>query len=493
MSETQTGARLYGNWRIPRKAGLGKLSNTATIAMFGLLIVIVIAYMSKGWVGVLSIGGVGAGALWASSIRDRHGMSLLDRGSEHVRFAIARKTKRNIYRSGPVGRHREMSGKMRLPGLLAHCELSEHEDAYGQKFALIHQGDGTVAVVLEVSPPGVQLLDTDIIDTQVALWGMWLANLSAITGVCQASVCVETVPDSGARLRRQIASRIPQDATGVAVDVIEEVVDTYGAGAAAVKTWVSVTFDPAKMGTKRSNKERVAREIASQLPGLMQNLRGGGVGAIRPLRGSELARLVRVAYDPACEEYFDKAVIQGESVSVDWENAGPVGAVSQWDHYRHDSGVSRSWVVSTPPRGAVQSRVLTPLLKPSRDVARKRVTMIFTPIDAAKAPDEIESDINHARSRVEMSRRVRQRDLNELKSAQRMAQAEAEGAGLVDFGIIITATTMSDDLADVGAAAESDAATAHLATRIAYGAQDSAFALGLPLGARAQAASVGSI
>ena len=61
---------------------------------------------------------------------------------------------------------------------------------------------------------------------------------------------------------------------------------------------------------------------------------------------------------------------------------------------------------------------------------------------------------------------------------------EASGAGLVNFGLLVTATVQAEqDLARARAAVETTLrASARLRLRPAYGAQDSAFAAALPLG-----------
>ena len=159
-------------------------------------------------------------------------------------------------------------------------------------------------------------------------------------------------------------------------------------------------------------------------------------------------------------------------------------AVAQWDHYRHDSGLSRTWVMSRPARGYVQSGVLRKILEPSRDVQRKRVTIVYRPLDAAKAPGAADADVNRAAARVENTPRPTATARRELRAAQQVADEEASGAGLLDFALIISATISSDELDDTSSAVQALAASSRLLVRPAYGAQDSAFALGLPLGLR---------
>ena len=70
-----------------------------------------------------------------------------------------------------------------------------------------------------------------------------------------------------------------------------------------------------------------------------------------------------------------------------------------------------------------------------------------------------------------------------VRAASATAQEEASGAGLVQFGMLVTATVMDlSKQADARAAIDNLAATARLRLRPVYGSQDSAFAAALPLG-----------
>ena len=69
------------------------------------------------------------------------------------------------------------------------------------------------------------------------------------------------------------------------------------------------------------------------------------------------------------------------------------------------------------------------------------------------------------------------------RAAERTRAEEAAGAGLVNFGIMVTATVLDPaDEADARAAVDNLAGTARVRLRPVYGAQDSAFAAALPLG-----------
>ncbi len=135
------------------------------------------------------------------------------------------------------------------------------------------------------------------------------------------------------------------------------------------------------------------------------------------------------------------------------------------------------------PRGAVHSNVLSKLLAPHGDIDRKRVTLLYRPMDSARAAAVVERDQNNANVRITSGNRPSARALVDARSAAQTAQEEAQGAGLVNFGMVVTATvTDVARLPDAVAAIEQTSGTARVLLRRAYGSQDTAFAASLPLG-----------
>ena len=442
QAQAKTEVRTYGGWREPRSAGIGALTMRETMAALGGLIVVIATMM---FTNVLWAGGVlvvEAGVLYLVTTKDKHAMSLLDKGAERLRFRRAARSGSTRYVSGPLA-PRYTTGGFRLPGVLWRSTLSEHTDSVGRPFALVHHGDKSLAVVMALSPPGTGLVDLDQANDLVALFGHWLGNLSGEAGVVAASVSVETCPDSGERLRRAMARQSAPGAPEVARRVISEVVDSSAQGAVDIKVWASMTFSPSAMGAGKQG----------------------------------------LAEHPASAALFDTAASRGETVALEWGQCGPAGHDAQRDRYEHDSGVSRVWTMSSPPSGTVQFRVLEPILGLHPNVERKRVTLLYRPIDAAVAPSIIDDDVNQATARL-TGVNPSARAVREAQVARQMADEEAAGGGLLDFGAVITCTTTSGDVEDAAAPVESLASSSRLLIREAWGAQDSGFAVGLPLGLR---------
>ena len=147
--------------------------------------------------------------------------------------------------------------------------------------------------------------------------------------------------------------------------------------------------------------------------------------------------------------------------------------------------------MSVAPRGTVRSSVLEHLLAPHPRIDRKRVTMLYRPVDSARAARIVEQDKRNADVRATSTKRPSSRVLVEQRAATATADEEAAGAGLLSFGMLVTATVASTGtdpvngeaaLEDAMATVDNLAATARLTLRPAYGSQDSAFTAALPLG-----------
>ncbi|WP_422758813.1 SCO6880 family protein [Paenarthrobacter sp. C1] len=432
----------YGNWRRPRKAGIGTLGGLATAGLFVGLIITVICFFVGGWAAGLTALVVLGLLLALVSVTDKHSKSVGERAFARLAFRAARQKKANIYRSGPLGL--TPWGEFQLPGIAAGSRLHEFHDSYGRPFALIHlPSTAHYTVVFGTQPDGASLVDPEQVDAWVANWGGWLASLSNEPAVVGASVTVETAPDSGARLRREVESNIHEDAPDIAKAMLREALQTYPQGSATIRAWVALTFSAAaRPGGKRRTVEETARDLASRLPGLTERLESTGAGACAPLDAQELCEVVRVAYDPAAARLIDEAHYQGTPVDLSWGEVGPTAHQAGWDSYRHDSGHSVSWTMTGAPRGHVLASVLGRLVAPHGDRPQAR--------HAAVPAHRGRPRRGHRRIRPDQCAHAGLLDhpahgagLVDARAAQATAAEEAKGAGLVNFGMVVTATVLS--------------------------------------------------
>lgn len=482
VSPDSSPAYTYGNWRRPASSGIGGLGTVGTgLLMLGMVMTVLATIFANVFVGV-AVAALFAGGLALLVFRDAHHRSVLQRIGVRVGWWQARRAGAHLYRSGPLGR--TPWGTCQLPGLAAPMELSEWQDSYARPFALIRTPSTRhFTVVFSCEPDGAALVDHDQIETWVARWGHWLSSLGHEPGLVACSVTVETAPDTGVRLRREVGGRIDPDAPALARAMLEEVVQTYPVGSASVTVRVALTFTATNAAGKRLDTEAMARNLASRLPGLVESLRATGAGAAHPMPAQELCEAIRVAYDPAAATLVDDAYAADEVPPLSWVDAGPAAHDTGWDHYRHDSALSISYMMSQAPRGEVYSSVLTDLLAPHPAIARKRVTLLYRPVSAATAARIVEADKRSAMFRATTTDRPSARSITDLRAAEQTAQEEARGAGLVNFGMVVTTTVTGEhELADAHAALDNLSASARILLRPVYGSQDSAFAAALPIG-----------
>jgi hypothetical protein len=484
MEAAEAKIRTYGNWRKPMSAGIGQFGLIGTGLVLASLIVVIISVKVFGILPGLVIALVLALVLSTLIVRDRHGRTLLQRAAVRIGWRRARSAGSHLYRSGPLGS--TPRGTFQLPGLAARSSLSEWRDAWDRPFSLLHwPTTNHYSVGFVTDPDGASLVDQRDVDVWVAHWGEWLATLADEPSLIAASVTIETAPDSGARLQREVTSRRDPNGPQIALDMLSDVMRDYPAGSATIKAYAALTFTGApRDGGKRREPAHVARDLASRLPGLTQDLSVTGAGATRPLSAQELCEVVRIAYEPRAANVIDDAYTEGTVPELDWENVGPAAAEARWASYRHDGATSVTWSMSVAPRSAVQSSVLMRLLLPHRDIARKRVTLLYQPMPTAAAARQVEADKRNADFRVRSADRPSDRALREQRAAKKTAEDEASGHGLVSFGMLVTATTLHGDadLEDLDATIRNLAGAARITLRPVYGSQDSAFLACLPLG-----------
>lgn len=478
MTAEITADRTFEHFRTPQTAGIGGLGTIGTIAMFAAAVVGIVITVLGSIVYGLVFGAFAGLALMAMSVRDRHGVSVLERGSIRLAHLRATRTGATLYRSGPVSR----LGSYQLPGVLAQTELTEWEDAQGNPFALVFTPrPNHYAVTIECHPDGASLIDADDAAAMVDRWGEWLSFLAFEPSVLQAMVTIETAPDDGHGLRGEISSTMSQAAPDLARQVLGEIAESYPLGSATVRSWVTITFDGVARKRAR-DADAMGAALSVRLPEIVAKLTATGAGMCSLVDAQSLCQAIRVAYDPAAAGIFAAASATGERRPwmMRWDSIGPPAADNAWAYYRHASGVSVSWSM-TNVLGRVNAEGLAPLLRPHPAISRKRVSLIYEIRDPGKAPQVAAADVKAAESRVELKRKPTAADKRDVHSAEATADEQAHGHGLVDFAIVVTATVRDvDDVPAAVAAIDSLGPAARLQLRREDGGHAPAFAQGLP-------------
>ncbi|MFF2998808.1 SCO6880 family protein [Streptomyces sp. NPDC057950] len=480
MSTEAVSHPTYGNWRRPRRAGLGPLGLVGTFVIFGGLVATLLASLISLYAALIVFVPVVL-FLIPLTIRTQDGRNVYQLFALRVGWWRRKAAGSHLYVSGPLSAR--PGGRFRPPGLLNKVIASEGRDAYDRPFGILHHPQRDLyTIVLGCDPDGGSLIDPDQVDVWVALWGEWLARLSHEPGLKGATVIVETAPDPGTRLAHEVLPRIHPDAPAAARAVMEEVVDNYPSASSEMHTYVTLTYgNPAG---QRRRKEDVMTELAIRIPGLLSGLVAAGGGAVYPLSAERIAEVVRVAYDPAVAADVLNARAQDGGTGLEWDDAGPAAAVETVNAYQHDSGVSRTWMLTLAPRGTVRSSVLRGMLEAAPGTRRKRVALVYRAIDPATSARIVEADRRSAQFMATSGKgMVQARAASEVRAAEQTAAEEAAGAGLVEFSLMLTVTVDDlEELADASVTVRNLTAASRVLMRPADRMQAAAFSCTLPAG-----------
>ncbi|SDN13638.1 hypothetical protein SAMN04488074_13614 [Lentzea albidocapillata subsp. violacea] len=479
---TQQGPPTYGHWRKPRSAGLFGLGTAGTaFALFGIVVTLVL-YMVW-WPAAIVMLVVMALILGPLVVKDRAGRTGLSNLAWRIQSGQGFRKRQNLYRNGPTSL--VPGGVHKLPGLLAPSAMYQAQDSYGRPFGMIHvPWSGHYTAVLRADADGASLVDGEQIDAWVAGWGSWLAQLAHEPGLAAVTVTIETAPDFGERLRREVDEMLDTSAPDLARTIMREAAATYPSGSAQVSTRIALTYKATTVQGKRRDVEDMAIELGTRLPGLAESLALTGAGAARPMTAQQLSEVVFAAYNPAEAADLDRARSQPGGHGVDWDNAGPNGGHEERrNRYAHGSGYSITWAMEEAPRGTVLSSVLTELLRPHPDLNRKRVTLVYRPHDRGTGANIVDNDLNNARFLESSRQRPQARDTMEVRAAEQSTREEAAGAGVVRFSLLVTATVLNPaDYQQAESLLHNMSAASRIRLRRVYGGQSAAFAGALGVG-----------
>ncbi|MEV6343977.1 SCO6880 family protein [Actinoplanes sp. NPDC051851] len=473
-------APTYGNWRRPRKAGLGSLGLVGTLGLFGALVLVLLTSLFS-LNAAFVVGLPLALTLAPLAVRTQDGRNVYTMAGVRFGWWRRKSNRQTLYVSGPLSAR--PGGRFRPPGLLAKVSMLEGRDPYDRPFGVLyHRNRHLYTLVISCEPDGGSLVDNDQVDTWVALWGNWLSRLSHEPGLRGASVIVETAPDPGTRLEQEVIDHIAPTSPNAARAVMEDVVDDYPEASSEMNTYITLTY--AVPGGSRSNKHEILSDLALRLQGLLNGLVAAGGGWAEPMSAERIAEAVRVAYDPAVSPDMVAIRAQHGSTGQEWADCGPSATVETVSHYQHDSGVSRSWLLTLAPRGTVRSSVLRSLLDPAMSIRRKRVALIYRPLDPATSARIVEADRRNAHFVANSTKGlVKARASAEIEAAEQAAAEEASGAGLVEFSMVVTLTVDSvEDLSDANVTMRNLLGATRIAMRPADRMQAAAFSCSLPTG-----------
>lgn len=472
-----TGARLYRPLKQPRSEGLWGLTKGTTILAFGLLALCLMGFLLPMPLPFIVI--AVCVAVFVPMAMSDGGRSGWERLTMRRQFGKARRRGETIYRSGTFS---AIPGVSRLPGIWASSRIYEEVSIGGQPFAAIHtQRRNHWTLVIRVSPRGQDWVDQLTYDTRAGAWGDAIAQIGSATDIVAITAVVETYPDTGQRLRASVEDLIAPAAHPVAAQILREAA-TVDEDAVRLEARVAITFRADTPLRRRTPQEQI-HEIARRVPGIIGILSAAELSP-RPMTAGEIVAFTRRAYCPEALRALEESAMNDELGALRWSGAGPVSADEYRDHYLHDGGLSITWEMDGSPMAVVPADTLAPLLRPSSDLPRKRVALIYRPHSAAEAVKVIDGDYTDAltaeaagRGQVSAAARMR------VGLAEAARDEQAQGAGVTLLGVLITITTqVGADMPAIESLTRDMTAASRLSIRRCYGYQAAAFAGGIGAG-----------
>lgn len=486
--------RTYAVGHKPRSMGIGPFGMIGTVLLtIGCLFVIVL--MAVNQVTAVVFGVIWGLLLLTTAVKDKHGSSVLDRVNGRIGFRrqVRRSGSRKegaVYQPGVLTH----LGTHRLPGVLADSEIHEYETTTGERFTIQeYKNPALFAVTVECDPDGAGLIDDTDNEKTIELYGDWVANLAYQEGLVQLAVTIQTAPDGGSGLRREVEGNRSNRASDLSKAVLNDIVERYPKSASASQAWATFTFRAPKVdrlddGSKpKSAAQVIAQTLQTRLPHLLEGMPETGAGAVQCLTAQEIIEVVRSAYNPQDRKMFDQIRASGVTPPVlDWSHAGPTASRAYFDRYMHSGCTSRTWEMTGFTTDRVISKAFSPLFEGHPDILVSRTTFLYQPIDPARSAIIAETDHKAAEGRAMNSKQVTARQLKQVNEANVARTAEAHGSSLVNYAILHTATVLGvDDKAvkQANAALDRLGPTARLRLRPMDGVHDSGFAQALgPLG-----------
>jgi len=377
------------------------------------------------------------------------------------------------------------AGTMALPGDAA--PLRFHLDSSGA--VMVHDPHAqTMTAVAHVTHPAFVLLSPDSQSQRVTGWSRVLAGLAA-SGTCARVQVLETaLPDSGHGINGWWREHGTHDPEQWAVREYDELMATAAPSASIHRTLIALVLDLKRAAKPIKEAGRgmtgAAAVLRQDMTSLEAALRAADLTHAGWLTDTELASVLRAAYDPATADRID-----GTGIGQDLSTAGPVAVEEHWDHLRHDSGYSSVLWISEWPRIEVAPSFLHALI--FEQGVRKSLSIIATPLSTAQAMRDIRREkveyVTDAAQKAKIGQIADLSDAQEYHDVIDRERALIAGHADLKFSGFVAVTALTKDQLDAAVSQIERAATqCGCETRVLYGQQSQAFTVAaLPLGRKA--------
>lgn len=374
------------------------------------------------------------------------------------------------------------AGTLALPGDAAALREWEDPDTGA---AMIHDPHAqTLTAIIAVSHPAFVLLDPGEQERRVATWGRVLATACRSGRIARLQVCERTLPDGGSGLVEWWRSHGTDDGSWTST-VYRELIDRAGPAGERHATTISLALDlraaARQVRTNGGGIKGAAAVLRQEMTTLVTALRAAELTVGAWLTPSEVAVILRSAYDPASAALLDRHGDIGRSLAT----AGPVAVTESWDRLRSDSAHHAVLWISEWPRSQVYPGFLAPVLLSSG--IQRAFSLVCTPIRS----DQAARDIRKKKTEL-ISDAAQRSKMGQIEDASQTAeygdvlQQEADltaGHGVLRYtGLISISAPTPEELDTAVAAIEQAAIQASCETRRLVGQQAQAFTVAaLPL------------
>jgi hypothetical protein len=479
MSDTAN-AEAAATVKFPHRSRRGillglSLPQLVLTALAGLLLLA--ALLTGGVVGALELAPLWAGI--ALLVLYRYGgRPLADWAPIVARYALRRLGGQLIWLAYPSQRP-VREGLLHLPGIAASLRVVT---APHRRYGAVHNPHAsTLTAVVRVSSRAYALLDSHTQAANVTGWGRALAALARTGHVARVQVLERTVPDCGDALRRYWEEHGQPDAP-LAGTMYNELIERAGPAAAPHEAYVAVSLS-CKAAKRLINRAggglSGAFSVLTQLTSTFdQAARTAGLNPTGWLSATEIAAVVRTAYDPAALSALTRWSSSGRP-QADPAAAGPVVVVERSDHLATDSAVHSTYWVENWPRTETNAGFLHQLLFAAG--VRRTLSLSFEP----KALDAAMRDVQRKKSSViaDAAERARRGQVDSEADSieygdikQREHQLIAGHADVALTGLLTVSADSEDELRSACAVVETAAVAAQLDLRLLTWQQAESFA-----------------
>ena len=495
-------ARTYSGWQNERVQFLLGLSGRRA-ALVGAAAFLGLQPIATGHLAGLVLTGPLAVLLAACAYVRVAGRTLDEWTITVVSYNLLKFRHKNTFLSGAFAPGRGIEPpRLDLPGVLAPLRILTAQDGTGEDFAVLHHPQArTYTAVAAVDSAGLGLLDAERAEAMVQAWGEVLASLcTEDQPIARVQFVSRTVPETAGPLRSRHTDHHDPPAPLASVMANETLLALSAPAGCRRQAWIAVCLDAHRTVTAiraaGGGESGACRVLEQQVRALRPLLAGAGITISHWVGTTELAEVIRTGFDPHAAAVLDQrradaaeqvahGVQPAVPAGVETALAGPAAAHASWSYYRHDGAVSVSYAVHAWPISPVYATSLATLLADASH--RRSFSFVIEPLGPRAAQKAVMAE----KTKREVSLRLRSRtgqaasatEQVELHRADAQDIEHAQGSGLARFTGYLTVTVDApDQLAEACAQAEAGAALIGIELRRMYGAQDTGFALTLPVG-----------